>query len=93
MNDFKVAVDTKELVQRINRVLTKGKHRLVKSRSVSDKSNLGDWYVVSTSTNAVTAWNSDIAELAQETAALLPNEYFDAECPDKKPPRESDDHF
>lgn len=93
MSDFKVAVETKELVQRINKVLTKGKHRLVKSRSTSDKSNLGEWYIVSTSTNAVTAWHSDIADLARETAALQPYEYFDAECPDKKPPRESGDHF
>ncbi|KAB0663980.1 hypothetical protein F6V25_14290 [Oryzomonas japonica] len=93
MNDFKVAVETKELVQRINRVLTKGKHRLVKSRSESDKSNLGDWYIVSTSTNAVTAWHSDLDELARETAALLPNEYFDASRPDTKPPREIDERF
>jgi hypothetical protein len=93
MEDFKVAVDTKELVQRINKVLVKGKHRLVKSRSSSDKSNLGDWYVISTSTNAVTAWHSDITELAQETAALLPHEYFDAEILDKKPPRERDECF
>ena len=64
MNDIKVAVDTKELVQRINKVLTKGNHRLVQSRSLSDKSNLGDWYVISTSTNEVTSWHSDITELA-----------------------------
>jgi len=93
MEDFKVAVDAKELAQRINRVLTKGKHRLVRSRSESDKSNLGEWYVVSTSTNAVTSWHSDIVELAQETAALQPYEYFDPARPDKKPVRERDEYL
>jgi hypothetical protein len=93
MENFKVAVDTKELVQRINKVLVKGKHRLVQSRSLSDKANLGDWYIISTATNAVTAWHSDISELAGETAALLPHEYFDAERVDKKPQRELDERF
>lgn len=92
METFKVAVEAKELVRRINRVLTKERHRLVRSRSESDKSNLGEWYVVSTSTNAVTAWHSDIMELARETAALLPHEYFDPVRPDKKPSRESDEY-
>lgn len=93
MEKFKVAVDTKELVQRINKVLVKGKHRLVRSRSLSDKANLGDWYIISTATNAVTAWHSDITELAGETAALLPHEYFDAECVDKKTQHEHDGRF
>ena len=93
MENFKVAVDTKELVQRINKILVKGKHRLVKSRSLSDKANLGDWYIISTATNAVTAWHSDIIELAGETAALQPYEYYDAECVDKKPQRELDGRF
>ena len=88
MDNFKVAVDTKELVQRINRVLKKGKHRLVMSRSLSDKSNLGDWYIISTSTNEVTALHIDIAELARETDALTPHEYFSTERLDKEPSRE-----
>jgi hypothetical protein len=93
MNDFKVAVDTKELVQRINKVLTKGNHRLVQSRSLSDKSNLGDWYVISTSTNEVTSWHSDITELARETNALMPDEFFDTSRVDKKAARATDDGF
>ncbi|MDR3580669.1 MAG: hypothetical protein P4L44_11965 [Oryzomonas sp.] len=93
MNTFKVAVDTKELVQRINKVLTKGNHRLVQSRSLSDKSNLGDWYIISTSTNEVTSWHSDITELAQETNALMPDEYFDTSRLDKKASREPDECF
>jgi hypothetical protein len=93
MNDIKVAVDTKELVQRINKVLTKGNHRLVQSRSLSDKSNLGDWYVISTSTNEVTSWHSDITELAQETNVLMPYEYFDTSILDKKASREPDERY
>jgi hypothetical protein len=92
METLKVVVEAKELVRRINRVLSKERHRLVRSRSESDTSNLGEWYVVSTSTNAVTAWHSDIMDLARETAALLPHEYFDPERPDKKPSRESDEY-
>ncbi|GAM09854.1 hypothetical protein OR1_02136 [Geobacter sp. OR-1] len=76
MDDFKMAVDTKELVQRINRVLAKGRRRLVMSRSESEKSNLGDWYIISTSTKAVTDWYSDIGVLARETNVLMPHEYF-----------------
>jgi hypothetical protein len=76
MDNFKTAVDTKELVQRINRVLAKGQHRLVMSRSSSDKSNMGDWYIISTSTKAVTALYSDIVALARETDVLMPHEYF-----------------
>ena len=76
MDNFKTAVDTKELVQRINRVLAKGQHRLVRSRSSSDKSNMGDWYIISTSTKAVTALYSDIVALARETDVLMPYEYF-----------------
>lgn len=76
MDNFKTAVDTKELVQRINRVLAKGQHRLVRSRSSSDKSNMGDWYIISTSTKAVTALYSDIVALARETDVLMPHEYF-----------------
>jgi hypothetical protein len=93
MDNFKVAVDTKELVQRINKVLIKGNHRLMQSRSLSDKSNLGDWYVISTSTNEVTSWHSDISELAQETNALMSYEYFDTSCVDKKASREPDERF
>jgi len=76
MDNFKTAVDTKELVQRINRVLAKRQHRLVRSRSSSDKSNMGDWYIISTSTKAVTALYSDIVALARETDVLMPHEYF-----------------
>ncbi|MBT0665897.1 hypothetical protein KI809_16425 [Geobacter pelophilus] len=76
MDNIKTAVDTKELVQRINRVLAKNRHRLVMSRSLSEKSNLGDWYIISTSTKAVTDYYSDIVALASETNVLMPHEYF-----------------
>jgi hypothetical protein len=37
---------------------------------------MGDWYIISTSTKAVTALYSDIVALARETDVLMPHEYF-----------------
>ena len=76
MENARVQIDTAELVKRINKKLAKDKHRLLKSRSPSEKSNLGDWYIINTTTKSVAACYSDIKELASETGALMPHEYF-----------------
>ena len=57
---------TAALESRIRRQLAKNGQRLVKPRSEQGRQQLGDAYVVDSSTNAVVASNCDLDDLAAE---------------------------
>ena len=57
---------TAALESRIRRQLAKAGQRLVKPRSERDRQQLGDAYVVDSSTNTVVASSCDLTALAAE---------------------------
>lgn len=72
----KVTVSEGALVKRINNRLAKGNEALKKTRPTQSKNELGDWYIVDTSTNHIVAQHCELEELGRETEALKPYEYL-----------------
>lgn len=69
----KVTISERALIQRINRKLKVSKLVLKKPRA----GNLGDYYLVDLSLNAVVETDVDIKKLAKELSAMAPYETFE----------------
>ena len=67
----KVKISERALLARINRRLAKDDQKLLKCRADTRAyADLGDWYIVSQSTNAVEAAHVDLEQLAQELKCI-----------------------
>jgi len=66
----KKTVTTRALHQRINRKLEKKDQKLFKSRTQQDVSDLGDYYLIDVSSNAIVGNHIDLESLGRELGAL-----------------------
>jgi len=73
---YTIPVNETSLLQRVNKILAKDDHRLVKSRSNGEKSNMGEWYVIETHNSQVVDFYCKIEEIGRATGALKTYEHF-----------------
>ena len=73
---YTIPVNETSLLQRVNKILAKDDHRLVKSRSNGEKSNMGEWYVIETHNSQVVDFYCKIEEIGRTTGALKSYEHF-----------------
>ncbi len=66
-------VSERALQKRINRQLAKENERLVKSKGLKAKTELGEWYIINDINQAV-AWHCEIEKLGREMGVLKPSE-------------------
>lgn len=64
-------VTLRAVIQRINRTLKKDGGQIKAARSERARQSLGDFYVVDTQLNAITAHDVDPEELARELGLLM----------------------
>lgn len=67
-------VSANALKQRINRILAKDNQKFLASRSWQEKQNLGDFHIIDTWTNTVTAWFCNLEDTGRELGALRQHE-------------------
>jgi hypothetical protein len=67
-----VPVTVRAITQRINRKLAEQNEQLKRSRGERSSSDLGDYYVLDFSRNAVVADHVNLATLAKELGVLRP---------------------
>jgi len=76
---MKAKVSDRALVARIRRKLAKDGETLKSCRADSQwYGDLGDWYIVNTNTNTITAQHCDLERLGREIGALKPFEELGA---------------
>ena len=66
-------VSERALQKRINRQLAKENERLVKSKGLKAKTELGEWYIIN-GINNILAWHCEIEKLGREIGVFKPSE-------------------
>jgi hypothetical protein len=70
----KVPVTKRALIQRVNRALAKDGEQLKATKGAQAQLDLGEFYVVDVSLNAVSRKDVDLEKLARELGVLKPYE-------------------
>jgi len=79
MKGLKVPVSTRALMQRINRTLRVDEEMVKATRGEKAKTDLGDFYRLDLTHNAIIETHVDLEEMAKEYKVLQPFEAWDAE--------------
>ncbi|MFO1042222.1 MAG: hypothetical protein U0941_10575 [Planctomycetaceae bacterium] len=67
---IKAVVSKRAVIQRINRKLATEGQKLKTSRSVSEQSNFGEFYIIDMTSNFVVAYPVDLTDTARELGCL-----------------------